>query len=37
MGAAIRQIYPDGCPNDPLACGIMIRMDYTHAMLNIKV
>ena len=31
-GAKLEQIYPDGCPKDPLALGIMIRMSYTHLL-----
>ena len=32
LGAKMEQIYPDGCPNDDFALGIMIRMNYTHLL-----
>jgi hypothetical protein len=32
MGARMELVYPDGCPNDGLAMGIMVRMNYTHLL-----
>ncbi|MFA6214391.1 MAG: hypothetical protein WC717_03885 [Candidatus Micrarchaeia archaeon] len=36
-GALVRKVYLSGCPADGLAQGIMIMMDYTHQMMNLKV